>query len=391
MTERRLLRVFLTIVCCGVASAASAQRSTEFSIKDRDRQAALAQGLTRIAGVRELQDGRVILLDADDRLVYIVSIDLGEARQIGRAGEGPGEYRLPSRLLPLRGDTTALLDLQDARLLTITPSGEAGDVLGVGSGAALRPTVPPSASDIANHFYGRASPIRTMPDGSRQTTDSAAILRWRHGESPDTAAFVAVDREGYRIEGGFVRSSPIPPFAPRPAWSVSIDGWVAVAYPDPYHVVLVKPDGLTLQGPVIPYDGLRVTDAHKRAYREAAERPRPMLSVRRNDPGSGTVTMLRRPFREPSEWPDVLPPFLATAVVQFDVDGDLWIERTTDAGAPAAYDVIRRDGSVRGHVVLPAGRRLAGFGREDVYLVRRDEFDLEYLERYRRPRLDGPT
>lgn len=352
-----------------------------------DREAALDQGFTRIADVRELQDGRVVLLDADDRLVYLATAGLGEVRQIGRAGEGPGEYRIPVRLFALRGDTTAVLDILNGRLLTISPAGEAGDVLGIGSGTAQRPPTRPAASDLANHFYGRISPVRVAADGSQQITDSAAILRWRLGGNPDTVAFIAVDKDDYRIQGRGIQSSAITPFEPRSGWAVSPDGWIAVAYPDPYHVVFVGPDDSTQEGRLIPYQKLKVTEAHRQAYRETAERPRPMLSGPARGSGSGAVRMVRRPFREPSEWPEHLPPFLSNATLQFDPDGNLWIERTTRAEDPPTYDVVARDGNVHAQVMLPAGRRLVAFGGQTLYAVRRDELDLEYLERYRRPQV----
>lgn len=93
--------------------------------------------------------------------------------------------------------------------------------------------------------------------------------------------------------------------------------------------------------------------------------------------------MVQRPFTEPPSWPKHLPPFLSDARVEFAPDGTLWLERSLASPDDApTYDLIDRVGRVSARVRLPPGRRLLGFGRGSVYVVRRDEFDLEYLERY---------
>ena len=88
------------------------------------------------------------------------------------------------------------------------------------------------------------------------------------------------------------------------------------------------------------------------------------------------------PFAEPTEWPRDLPPFLAGAL-SMGLDGRLWVQRTTAAGAPPTFDVFDAAGRLAERVTLPARTRLVGHGRGVVYLVRIDEDDLEYLERYR--------
>jgi hypothetical protein len=88
---------------------------------------------------------------------------------------------------------------------------------------------------------------------------------------------------------------------------------------------------------------------------------------------------------EPSEWPDRLPAFLSNAL-HFATDGTLWIQRTTaDASAPPTFDLIGPASTIIGRMVLPAKTRLVGFGAGTVYVVRIDDDDLEYLQRYRLP------
>ena len=63
----------------------------------------------------------------------------------------------------------------------------------------------------------------------------------------------------------------------------------------------------------------------------------------------------------------------------------MWVLRQQSGAVKTPmYDIIGARGELTGRVVLPASTRLLGFGRNGaVYLVRRDSYDLEYLQRYR--------
>ena len=53
----------------------------------------------------------------------------------------------------------------------------------------------------------------------------------------------------------------------------------------------------------------------------------------------------------------------------------------------AGATVVFRRGQVVQRVRLPQHRRLVGFGMESLYAVRMDDSGLEFVERYRRPKL----
>jgi hypothetical protein len=97
---------------------------------------------------------------------------------------------------------------------------------------------------------------------------------------------------------------------------------------------------------------------------------------------SGDVDAL---FSPDMVWPDVKPPFLADAARAAD-DGSVWVLRTRAHDDPTpTFDVFDREGRVTMRVAIPAGTRLVGFGQSGVYVVRSDEDDLQYLERYAYP------
>src|SRR5688572_22514070 len=57
------------------------------------RPAAFAEEpFSELRSVRELSDGRVIVLDMRDQTIQVIDFTSGDAAAIGRRGQGPGEY-----------------------------------------------------------------------------------------------------------------------------------------------------------------------------------------------------------------------------------------------------------------------------------------------------------
>jgi hypothetical protein len=58
-------------------------------------------------GVRELRDGRVIVLGEADAPLQVIDFSSATVTGISRKGNGPGEYHIPNQLFALPGDSTA--------------------------------------------------------------------------------------------------------------------------------------------------------------------------------------------------------------------------------------------------------------------------------------------
>ena len=109
--------------------------------------------------------------------------------------------------------------------------------------------------------------------------------------------------------------------------------------------------------------------------------------------GGGNTTVMNGANINPADlpwgdFPDVKPPIPSQGTVaMFDATGNLWVARTGKVGDPVPhYDVIAEGKGLIGHVDLPKGTRLLGFGRNAVYLARNDEGS-DWLERYAMPKL----
>ena len=321
-----------------------------------------------IAGVRELRDERVIVLDKQDRSLHVVDLRSGNASPLGRDGDGPGEYRLPLRILALAGDSTAVYDMGNSgRFVVYAPDGKPARPIPIeyrgSSGAA-------EATDAQGRLYTAERGVRGLADRYL-----GKIVRWdRNTGRRDSIATMSFQ---------LVSPLPVPlgpvtvPFWTRDQWAVAPDGRVAVVQVEPYRVTLYHPDGSRVVGPLVPVDRIRVSNGHKEEWREDWKRPRGAII--------GTEYTFRRlPVPEPSKWPEYLPPFMPDAV-RFASDGMLWIRRTTGAGAPATFDIIDAQGRVAAKLELPTRTRLVGFGNGTIYLARTDDQEMEYLDRYRLP------
>jgi hypothetical protein len=78
-------------------------------------------GFTSIAGIRELADGRVIIVDTRERRLIALSAAGVSLRDIGRIGEGPGEFALLHSVMPFTADSTIVTDVMLRRYLVIGP------------------------------------------------------------------------------------------------------------------------------------------------------------------------------------------------------------------------------------------------------------------------------
>lgn len=360
--------------------------------------ATLPDDFGSIQTVRELSDGRLLVADPLGKALYLVDFDAGTRAVVGSEGQGPQEYRQPDAVWPLPADSTLLVDLGNARLVAMGPRMEFGPTLPLSQGdfEPGRPLVLriPQGVDRAGALY-----FRSMGGGlaGGELPDSAEILRLsRSGGMPETVArFKVQDRRVNRTGGAQnqnVSIEPIP-LSPEDAWGVAPDGSVVLARAGDYRVEWVAVDGTVTRGPTIPFQALRIGTAEKEEYLADMARlgggigvtvqvvdGSPSMSFQRGGGQSG-----RREIDQYT-WPERLPPIYGGRV-PVDASGRAWVRRHVKAGDPSTYDVFDRSGARVGTVTLEAGRRVVGFGGDAVYVVRYDEFDLSYLERYPMPRL----
>jgi hypothetical protein len=403
----------LLALLAATSASAAAQLPTRTLSKPL---AEFGEPFSQIAGVRELKDGRLVVVDSRDKLVQLVNLTANSATKIGREGSGPGEYGLPTQLFALPGDSSVIFDPLNQRYLLVHPDGKPGVSFRVGD----EPTPPPRpqpgqrpeggaqimrigglgfgmprASDARGRLYFEGGGISMGPNGP-VTSDTAPIVRYdRTNKAVDTLAWVHLPKNNVSVKssGGAgnqrmeVRIGGRTPYPARDAWTVLPNGTVVIARVGDYHLDVVSPTRVVTRGSAVAYTPVKVGSAEKQEYRDAAKTGGAIMIARTEGGPGGTQSRASTappPFEEPSEWPSTKPPFNANGIFATPA-GEIWVARNRSAADPVpTYDVFSPAGKLTGKVVLPKQVRVIGFGAGGtIYTIRVDEDDLQYLQRFR--------
>lgn len=358
-------------------------------------EAAFDEGFSVVQTVRELPDGRVLVADPLGQTLVVVDMDAGTMETLGRVGQGPREYSQPDAVWPLPGGKTLLVDLGNGRLTELSPSLEFGEtrpyMIGeLGPGRELVLALPQGV-DAEGRLYFRSF---GSPGGGGMMADSAYVLRLDLAtESLDSVAAFKIEGRTRQSSGGANNQSVSIqqiPLSPADAWGVAPDGRVVFARVGDYRVEWVGPDGAVTAGPANEYRPVRIGQGEKEEWAEerALSGGGMQLSVtNRNGAMSMSASRGGAPANEDLnqyEWPSEKPPF-NQGRISVDREGRAWVRRHVEAGGLPLYDVFGSDGAQVAQFQLEAGRRVVGFGDRGIYVVKSDEFGLQYLERYSTP------
>lgn len=352
--------------------------------------AELAEPFTSVRNVRELRDGRVLVLDVRDATVQIARFGPnGDARIVGRHGQGPGEYMSPMALLPMPGDSSAVYDSGNRRMLVIDPEGRptgtfALEVAGTGAGP-VRVLGNPRGADARGRIYietFQARPTR----GGPAVLDTVPVLRYdRRGRRADTVAWLhPVPTTVVTSRIGSATSFAVypQPFGKGDAWAVSPAARVAVIRASDYQVEWIEDGPKRRRGPVTSFEPIPVTAADKKAVLDDLGRTPRGVALTLQD---GRTLTGAAPPPVAFEWPSAKAPFEPGAA-WIRGDGELWIARYRAFGdSVPRFDLFDGTGVRTGQVALLAGLRLVGLGEHSAYAIRTDSDGLEHLQRYRLP------
>ena len=374
-----MLRLLLVI------QAATAHTPATLTLAAPDR--VFPVDFTQIRGTRELSDGRVIISDRLDKGVVVADFSRGTITPIGRTGSGPAEYRMPTSLSPMPGDSTMLSDEGNQRMAVIGPDlriHRSFNLMIPGLGVPLGAR----AMDVRGRYY---LSIPGWLNGPRGGTDSIVVIRFdaRTGRV-DTLA---------RIKGSTPRQSTMRPgmgyviFAPQDVWNVTADGRLAVVRVGDYHLEWRNAEGRVTAGSPIAFERRAVTMEdrvdHIQRFLAGAS-----ISGKGADQGLSPLPAemqgekRAREMAEYHEHATEHPPFNATPP-HFGPDGSLWVERSVRLGQPQTWDLIGQDGKLKARIQMPRGRRLMSLSTRWLYAVTTDEDGLQHLERYAFPSSSG--
>lgn len=303
----------------------------------------------RITSVLGFTGNRVLFIAGQTGSLELYRSDAsGRAQRVGRRGGGPGEYLAPVGLHPYDDSTALLVDSRLMRTAQITATGRMIATALIGSSPEAPPWIPTQAD-------GSHRLLSLKSFGGLQAA-MLPILRWspatRRVDTAATLAYspVVISNPRKTLTGDLVVDVVSPPYMKQDKWTVLRDGRVVIAHADPYAIEVAENGGRKSLTPVLPFTAIPV-----------GGRERDSLET------SGVEARLI---------PRTKAPFPSEGVMLASVSGFTWLEVSLaqDDSFPK-YDVFSEDGKRSYRAVLPPGARVAGFGPEGVFIVRRNRDD----------------
>jgi len=331
--------------------------------------------------------GRMYVYDAHGPVLRVYVPDGSWLRDIGREGEGPGEYKQPDSGLAILPDgRVAIRDPGNGRITFYAPDGEYDGFYRIaGSFNTSNPMIADTSGTLATPivtnlgtsvFEWKSGHARYYLDGTVDTV-----------ETPDLGyeeAQISAEREGSMSVNSV-------PFSPQQVSAWSPFGYYIVGVNEDYQFDLLKPEGVLRIRK--QYEPVPVDPGEAAAERESATE-----NFRQSYPG----------------WKWNGPPIPGVKPAYMEVyparDGRIWVrvpapsERYMDAEEqkaeeerlghavnpyrePVRFDVFESTGEYLGRVIAPDG--FAGrypkpvFRGDTVWAIMRDEYDVQRLHRFR--------
>jgi hypothetical protein len=368
------------LAALGLVTTVVAAQVAPNTIKLGEPDAGFPEPFSAILGVRELSTGQVLISDRIEMMIARLDFQSGTYEQLGRQGGGPGEFQMPGALHALPGDSTLMADIMNRRFNVILPDGRLSNETIPLRHPAGYPIFPRGIDHAGRIYFDLAGMM--MPGLQESAAQGIApILRWdRARDAVDTVGYVHFPPMEPAGPGEARISIGGGAYQPQDDWAVTPSGMVCIVRYTDYHVEWIAGDGEATRGPAVLHQPVKITTADKEAWADAMTSRGIMVQV---ENGRRRTMRPPRPNVDNMEWPEYMPPTVARTA-RIAPDGTLWVERSAPSNTDErTYDVFDARGSLVQHVSLPSDRRVVAFGDGVVYVIRTDQDDLQWLERYR--------
>lgn len=339
--------------------------------------AKLSAEFVGITSLREIADGRVIVTDGRDQVLYLADFRGNTVVILGGKGKGPGEYSQVGFIRETTGDSSILGDMLNRRWLLF-------------DGARIVATIPPDHPAIkatqsliaGTDRFGHVLINKHAPErnGStvvtRKDSFSLVLVDRATGRSDTVARLRELPREKHiemdsdgRIHRSYSTSTEPNPRAEEAL--LASDGWIAVLRLEPLRIDWRTPTGEWVKGAPLPLKPDVVTARERKAIeqRHAANN----AELKRNG----------MPPLPPPEIPQSLTVFATFRHMNITSDGRLAVKRTSTVAAPEnRWVIINRKGTIDGEFVIGAKEDIAGFGPKTIYISSKDDDDIQTLRRH---------
>lgn len=321
----------------------------------------------RIAGVRQLASGHVVVLDASDRELRFFEQDRTLVHRTGRRGTGPGDFEDPVLVPSLREDSLFIWDVRLVRLHSYSPDGRAHRLTRPPSWAGGRPPRGLAGSQgLVDHL---SSPFLAGPGQAPGVLESTRVYSWIDFAS---GRRTTIDSITVRSSYSDVNPAGVPilfeiPFSSNPSAIVNGNkAWVT--------------DGVTFQIGGYDHDGrlthiMRIDEARPPVTSQHKDRQLDIIAA-----GSSESRQRWQQAYSNVPIPDSMPAFEALLV---DDVGMIWASRYHwDPTGPRHWTVFNEEGRAMGSVTTPPQLEIHQIGFDFILGVSRDSLGVERIERY---------
>lgn len=352
-----MIRVFPALVLALAVAVSACRTDKSASLTDRAFDTPTwtsGYEFTAVSSIRTLSDGRIVVADVGENALVLLDSSGGMTSTVGRKGQGPGEFMDGRFLLPMRGDSTRLLDptlrrvsVFDDQLRFVRTDSLAEQISGhVGNRTAFTET-----GDV----FVETFPV--FPDPSPHVY----VLRWSATTGTvDTVATLKARQFGsgviQRGNGPPSMMFQIVPYAPADDWGLMPDG----------QLVVVRAETRTIE-----WAGR--SDSTK-IIRSTSAPTIPVSDAERNE--------------ESQQIRDLMPKFKPVYVAQSMVVGpshELWMHRTAaDSIARSQWEVTDVQSGRMSLLSFPRGYHVVAVTPKAIFTVHADQNDIERLSRFAR-------
>jgi hypothetical protein len=338
-----------------------------------DEEGEAVYDLLQVSDAVRLGSGSIALINNGTSQIRIYDAAGKHLRTVGRAGDGPGEFRAMETLDRSAGDTLYTYDYMLRRLSSIAPDGRflgSKPLRAEVEGAFLQPM-----ARLADGSWASTAQVFSAEGETGVRRDSLTVLRLSPGfdSIADTIGRFAAT-EMYISRGGegasrFVTFSLVPfGLATRIAAG---GGRIYVGNPERYLIQVYRPDGTLERSIRRPVEREPVGEADVARLRdhELAEAD-PRFKAQVEAKWANAPVAQRKP---------------AFARLTADSEGALWVERPRVLEADTGHaDVFDAEGRLLGRIPLPGSFRITEIGTDYVLgVAKAEDTGLEQVRLYR--------
>lgn len=391
--RRRLHELLAVTALCAVTACSSGERAPAVPAASElgaefDEFAEPFTGPIRLA---ELPDRRVLALDVREGRLVRLDFDANTQVLAARGGRGPLEYLSGLTLVWAPGDSVWMFDIRQGRVLVFSPEGEPvrsfstiateGDVMARLNSPWLRAV----ATD--GSWFGRLQGMGARP--RPWVSDSIAVVSVNGASGArDTVALI----QGFRTSSEPLgQPRRLTSFDPVDVFGVFPDGRVIVVRGETYSPTIIAHDGSRIEAAPVPHTRVPLKRAEAEYVIDSTARLTGQLVVSalaQTEIGARAGLNAPPSVALPSPLPEHWPIFVrGSPEILVDSRDRAWvpIRESPFDSTGVRYDLLDGEGRFLQAVHIPHSFVLVGFGREALYVARRDGDDLLWLRRYRLP------